>query len=268
MKHRISVILFILLNIFIASCSTTLTPEKVSKVKNNGNDYVIMLHGLWNSSSRMEDFEEYFLKKNYQVFNLDYPSTEFQIEKLDTKYLKPIIESVPLHTGQKIHFITHSMGGLLLRHYLTHNELPQLGRVVMISPPNHGSEWADILDNHPVIKSMVGPAANELKTRNNTFLNKLGAVDYHLGIIAGDKSYTDMTEEFLPGADDGMVPVSRMKVRGMKDFIILHDHHRGLTWNPDAMKQAEMFIKTGRFIHSENMKIAQNKINKIAKSTL
>jgi len=226
-----------------------LTPTTISEHPNNGRDYIVMIHGLFNSSERMEDFEDYFAGKGYQVLNIDYPSTKYPIEELDKKFIKPMIDAIPVTESQKIHFITHSLGGLVLRHYLTHNRPPQLGQVIMLSPPNHGSELADLLLKRRLVQRVAGPAAMELRTLDNRFFQKLGPIDYPLGIIAGNKSYTRSTERHLPGMDDGMVAISSMKLKGMKDFIILNEHHRGLTRNLEAMEQANHFLKNSRFKH-------------------
>lgn len=244
-------LLFTLLIAIGTACSrSVLTPTEVAGIKNSGKDYVILMHGLWNSSSRMEKFEDYFTNKGYQVLNIDYPTTETHIQSLESQYLRPIIESIPFQTGQKVHFVTHSMGGIVLRDYLRKNKLPQLGRIVMISPPNGGSEWANLLIDNSFYRWLAGPAAYDLRTVNNDFLSKLGAVTYELGIIAGDKTYLESFQDVIPGPDDGMVAIESMKLPGMRDLIVIHEHHRGLTWNPEAMKQAWFFIKSGQFRHA------------------
>lgn len=236
--------------VMMVSCGwKKLTPSKISQMTNNGEDYVVLIHGLWNSSNRMDDFEDYFSEKGYQVLNIDYPSTEYPIEELDRKFLQPLVESIPAKENQQIHFITHSLGGLVLRHYLTFNRPLQMGQVVMLSPPNHGSELADLLLKRPLAQKLAGPAAMELRTVDNQFFQKLGPIDYSLGIIAGNKSYTRSTEKYLPGSDDGMVAITSMKLKGMTDFVVLNEHHRGLTRNQEAMQQAEHFLRSGRFRH-------------------
>lgn len=250
MNHikRLLPVLFTL--VAVVSCGWgKLNPDKVSRMSNSGGDYVIMIHGLFNSSSRMDRFEEYFKERGYQVLNIDYPSADYPVEELSQKYLKPIVDSISVAEEQDVHFITHSLGGLVLRHYLTHNNPPGLGRVVMLSPPNHGSELADLFLKRSLARKIAGPATMELRTENNGFFEKLGPIDYNLGIIAGNKSYTRGTDRHLPGADDGMVAIDSMKLEGMTDFIILNEHHRGLTRSIDAMKQAEYFLKNRQFNH-------------------
>ena len=254
-------LLFILLFAIGTSCSrSVLTPTQVAGIKNSGNDYVVLMHGLWNSSSRMKKFEDYFSNKGYQVLNIDYPTTETPIQSIESRYLGPIINAIPFQTGQKVHFVTHSMGGLVLRDYLRKNQLPQLGRIVMISPPNGGSEWANLLINNAFYRWAAGPAAFDLRTVDNDFLSKLGAVTYELGIIAGNKTYAESFQDVIPGPDDGMVGVESMKLPGMRDLIIIHEHHRGLTWNLEAMNQAWFFIKSGQFQHSYKMTTAKNPV--------
>lgn len=253
MKRRL-IPLFVLMTIplVIAACSLRkeVTAQSVSTQSNSGSDYVVLLHGLWNKSSRLADFEDYFEGKNYQVLNLDYPSTEYSIEELEEKYLRPVLKAIPLNKGQRVHFVTHSMGGILLRQFFRENEFDPAGRVVMISPPNQGSQWADRLKESDFYRSMAGPAAFDLRTRNNNFLKNLGPANFYLGVIGGNKSYFEGSEDTLPGANDGMVTIESMKLDGMKDMVIIHEHHRGLTENQEAMEQAEYFIIHGKFNHS------------------
>ena len=243
----------ILLSVFIfpaCSLQKNISPETVASMENKGTDYIVMIHGLWNRSSRLADFEDYFTTRGYQVLNLNYPSTEGSIEELEKLYLRPVINAIPAKSEQKIHFVTHSMGGILLRQYFKKNTLKQAGKVVMISPPNQGSQWADMLKNHPFYKSIAGPAAYDLRTVDNAFLADLGPADFYLGIIAGDKSYFSGSEDTLPGADDGMVAIENMKLQGMKDMITIHDDHRGLTKNREAIRQTEYFLLNGSFNHN------------------
>lgn len=250
MKLKKSLLLLIILgSTFIACSHKPLTPDHVSQISNNGNDYIVLIHGLMNSSRRMGKFEAYFSQKGFQVLNIDYPSNKYPIETLSDQYLKPVVEAIPLNPGQKVHFITHSMGGLLLRYYLSTHSFDQVGHVVMISPPNHGSEWADLLLKSKSARKVAGPAAFELRTRDNDFFKKLGPIQFKLGIIAGKKSYGKHADRYLPGEDDGMVTVKSMKLKGMLDFIVLNEHHRGLTWNQEAMLQSYAFIQNSRFHH-------------------
>lgn len=248
MKIKKPLLLPLLVAILAIACSQKpLTPVDVSKLTNTGSDYVILVHGLFNSSRRMDKFEDYFSQQGFQVLNIDYPSNKHPIEILSEDFLKPVVEAIPLQAHQKIHFITHSMGGLVVRYYLSEYDLKNIGQVVMISPPNHGSEWADLLLESTSAQKVAGPAALELRTQENDFFDKLGPIRFNLGIIAGKKSYGKVADKYLPGEDDGMVTVESMKLRGMKDFIILDEHHRGLTKNPEAMAQSYTFIQNSRF---------------------
>lgn len=248
----VSGLLIFLSILLLNACSIqkSWTPESVAAIQNTGRDYVVLLHGLWRDSSNLDEFEAYFTSRGYQVLNLDYPSRRHSIPEIEALFIRPILKAVPLEESQRIHFVTHSMGGIVLRLYFENNSLPQAGRSVMISPPNHGSNWADLLEERESYRSIAGPAAYGLRTKNNRLLESLGPATFDLGIIAGNKSYFNAENDLLPGEDDGMVAVESMKLEGMRDMIILHDHHRGLTRNKQAMQQAEHFIENGRFQRS------------------
>jgi pimeloyl-ACP methyl ester carboxylesterase len=147
----------------------------------------------------------------------------------------------------KIHFVTHSLGGILVRSYLSRHTIPNLGRVVMLGPPNQGSEVVDKLGSWRVFKKLNGPAGNELGTDKNSTPNKIGPTNFCVGVIAGDRSINWINSLLIPGRDDGKVSVERTKLAGMSDHIVLHATHPFLMRNRAAIRQTLHFLRTGRF---------------------
>lgn len=185
----------------------------------------------------------------YSVINLDYPSTKHPIEFLADKILGDVIEQCKEAHLSKIHFVTHSMGGIIVRYYLKNHELSSLGRVVMLSPPNKGSELVDHLKDSFFFKKINGPAGQQLGTDRDSIPLSLGPVDFELGVITGNRSFNPFNSLVLPGTDDGAVSVERTKVAGMADFLVLPHSHTFIMQSEDAIEQVIYFLEHGTFRH-------------------
>ncbi len=208
---------------------------------------VILLHGLARSARPMEKLAEAALEAGYAVVNLDYPSTTETIEALSDAHLAPAVEQALASKATRIHFITHSMGGIVVRQYLATHPLPQLGRVVMLGPPNRGSELVDRLGSFAPFAWVNGPAGHQLGTGPDSLPNRLGAASYQVGVIAGTRSYNPLYSSLIEGPDDGKVGVARARLEGMRDFLILPVNHTFMMRNEHVIRQALYFLREGRF---------------------
>jgi len=212
--------------------------------------YVILLHGLARTNHSMVKLEKTLSSHGYKVINVDYPSTKHPIEFLADDILSDILDQFSGTHQSKIHFVTHSMGGIVVRYYLKHHKLSNLGRVVMLSPPNQGSELIDHLKDNFIFKITHGPAGQQLGTDEDSVPIKLGPVDYELGVIAGNRSFYPLYSMILPGPDDGLVSVERAKVAGMADFLILPQSHPFIMQSKDVIEQVIHFLEHGAFRHA------------------
>ncbi len=228
-------------------CEKEISPLPTSKVK----AAVVLLHGLRQSSGSMEKMEKTLSSQGYNVVNVDYPSTDHTIEYLASVTLHDILKPFVKKSPSQIHFVTHSMGGIIVRYYLKHQKLKNLGRVVMISPPNRGSELVELLKDQSVLERIYGPAAAELNMEKGSLVQSLGPVDFELGVIAGNRSFNPLYSALLPGPDDGVVTVESMKIEGMKDFIILPQTHTFIMKNDDTIAQVIYFLEHGVFNREE-----------------
>lgn len=195
----------------------------------------------------MEIMTASFISEGFDVVNVDYPSRDHPIEKLADIAVNDGIDKCP--RDQTLHFVTHSLGGILVRYYLTHNEVSRLGRVVMLAPPNQGSEVVDKLRDKPGYAIINGPAGAQLGTDKDSIPLKLGAANFELGVIAGTSSVNPILSLYLPNPDDGKVSVERTKVAGMKDFITVRHSHPFIMRSSEVIEQVISFIQTGSFIH-------------------
>ena len=213
----------------------------------SANECVILLHGLARTSASMAALEERLLKEGYIVSNVDYPSRDYPIETLATMAVEEGLNYCDNRASEKINFVTHSLGGILVRHFLRSNRLENMGRVVMLGPPNRGSEVVDLLKDAPGFALINGPAGRQLGTDSSNMPRALGPVDFELGVIAGTQSINLILSTMLPDPDDGKVSVESTKVEGMADFIALPTTHPFMMKNEAVIDQTVHFLKKGRF---------------------
>jgi hypothetical protein len=213
-------------------------------------DRVVLLHGLSRTARSMRHLRAALSKDGYLVENIGYPSSKRPIEEL-ADYLEERLEGCCSADEGKLHFVTHSMGGILVRYYTATRAIPNLGRVVMLSPPNGGSELIDAWLKIPVVREGIGPSRGQLGTDASSLPQQLGPVEFELGIIAGDRSLNPLYSWLIPGQDDGKVSVERAKVSGMTDFLVVPHSHTFIMKSPEVIEQARRFLREGSFDHDD-----------------
>lgn len=196
------------------------------------NSYVVLLHGFWRTSKSLSKIERVLKRKGYVVVNVNYPSKSKTIEEC-AEYLKRVIEEKCVDNNKTINFITHSMGGIVLRYYLANNNLINLGRVVMSAPPNKASKWADLLCKFKIARNLLGPALGQFTSYGESILKKLPEPNYEVGIIAGKYDFT------VPGDD--------VKLKNMKDYMLVPKIHTFILDDDLAIDGAINFLEMGSF---------------------
>ena len=209
---------------------------------------MIILHGMARSSASMETMAEAIDAAGFTAINIDYPSREYPIEELAPMAVnKGLSLCEAVGATEQVHFVAHSLGGILVRQYLKDNEIENLGRVVMLGPPNQGSKAVDELGNVPGFDWINGPAGRQLGKGPESVPLQLGAADFELGIIAGNRTIDPITSAVLDDPDDGKVSVEDTKLEGMDDFIIVEHSHAFMMRLQEPIEFTIRFIKTGRF---------------------
>lgn len=220
----------------------------------NINECVVLLHGLARTNNSMNLMADALADDGYSVVNIGYPSRKQPIEALAPSHIPVALNECRMLGSQRIHFVTHSMGGILVRYYLSKQRFEELGRVVMLSPPNQGSEVVDKLADMPGFELFNGPAGQQLGTGDGSVPNSLGPVDYPVGVITGNKSINLFLSLLIPGDDDGKVSIERAKVEGMLDFLVVPHTHPMIMRSKNVIAQTKYFIKSGEFLREEDEK--------------
>ena len=145
------------------------------------------------------------------------------------------------------------MGGILLRQYLSEHTLENLGNVVMLGPPNKGSELVDFFQSSPFLSlafnAINGPAGGQLGTGQQSWLKQLEAVDFALGVIAGTRNYNFFYRHILNDKSDGKVTVESSKVEGMTDHLVLPVDHTFMMLDRRVIEQVRQFLAFAEFKH-------------------
>lgn len=237
-----------------------------TRSSSNGERCVVLIHGLGRSAFAMRGLAQAFRRQNYQVLNLDYPSTRLPIDVLARDYVAPIMARAA--DFGSIDVVTHSLGGILLRyymaHYMMHDTADQLQsavarklhRAVMLAPPNQGSEVPDRLKRLPPARWILGPVMPALGTDAASVPRQLAALEQgqlpcDVGVIAGTKSWEPWFSRWMEGQDDGKVSVASTRLAGMQDFLEVPVGHTFIMNDAFVIRQVFHFLRTGHFQHGE-----------------
>jgi triacylglycerol lipase len=206
---------------------------------------VVLLHGLGRSASNMTILKWRLQAKGYRVCNIDYQTRVDSIEAASDAVFASMDDCFE-HDGP-IHFVTHSLGGLVLRSMLARHAVAGLGRAVMLAPPNAGSEIADWMRTLPWADAVMGKLAGQLGTGGDDLPRDLPAPKIDFGVIAGDRWINPAGPFLLPAPHDGTVSVASTRLAGMSDHLVVPHTHTFIMNSADVARQIDAFLRLGRF---------------------
>ena len=210
----------------------------------------VLLHGLGRTSRSMQPLARALERRGYRVINIGYPSRMAATAELAQGIGAEIARLAP---EGRLHFITHSLGGILLRVATALGVLPieRIARVVMLAPPSTGTELVNKLTARPclatVFRQIAGPAVLELRVGPGSVAENLPPVSFELGVIAGSRSVNPVFSSLIARPNDGKVPVARTVVSGMRDMVVLPYPHPLIMRASVAIEYAIRFLETGAF---------------------
>lgn len=211
-------------------------------------DCVVLLHGLARTSGSMSKMEKALEEEGYATANIDYPSRDYTVEELAEIAVTDGLQHCRAYDDiVRIHFVTHSLGGILVRQYLSAYDITELGRVVMLGPPNQGSAAVDKLDGVPGFDWLNGPAGRQLGKGEESVPLRLGPATFELGVIAASRTIDPITSAVLENPDDGRVSVEDTKLEGMADFVVVKHSHAFMMRMREPIELTIRFLETGSF---------------------
>jgi pimeloyl-ACP methyl ester carboxylesterase len=210
-------------------------------------EVVVLLHGLGLNRLVMTRLAFALRREGCRVINVSYPSRRVPLERLAGEWLPALLRAHAADTAPRLHFVTHSMGGILLRLFLRDARPKNLGRIVMLAPPNHGSELADRLRDFFPFRLFIGVNGRRLGTDAASWPRRLGPLDADLGIIAGGRTLNPLFSSWIPGPNDGKVSVASTRLEGMKAHLVMPISHTWLQYRGPVIAEVKSFLREGKF---------------------
>jgi len=214
-------------------------------------DCVILLHGLASHPLAMKPIELAIdIQPEFRVVNQGYNSYSANIQTIADRVIPEAIAKCELKDSEEISFVTHSMGGLLIRTYLASSEVDALKSVVMIAPPNQGSEIVDWLQQRSPLVFVLGPAGSQLGTDDDALPANLPPPDFVLGVIAGTQSSSFFWKDQLLEKNDGKVSTQSAKIKGLAAvgaYYEVEARHSELLFERETLEQVLSFLRCGAF---------------------
>jgi len=211
------------------------------------SDCVVLLHGIGMRAYVMKRIESALRADGYRTLNLSYPSRRMPFEELARTWLPAQLGMHGVAGAPRLHFVTHSLGSLIVRKLIQETRPANLGRVVMIGPPNHGSAAADMAERNALLRRFLGGNLMRLGTGGDAIVKTLGPADFEVGIIAGEVAVNPIFGKVLGGKNDGAVTIRSARLEGMRDFLVVPYSHTLMLWRTEVAHQVRAFLHDGRF---------------------
>lgn len=216
-------------------------------IRNKG-DYVVLVPGVVGGVASMRVVAKSLQEKGYQVLIFDCSMRKYPIQVIATRFLHNFVLRYCLDSKKRIHFVTHSIGGIVLRKFLQDHHSLNTGKIVMLAPPNHGAEMAGFFDNILLRRFFLGVPGKQISTDKKAYVHSLKQeLGYEVGVISGCRSANPFSYFNIKGKNDGFVSVESTKLQGMKDHAVLQASHHGMLVDKKAVKHILSFLQREEF---------------------
>lgn len=210
------------------------------KLRGGEGRLVVLLHGLWRGWHAMEPLARSLRKEGFSTLNIPYPSSRLPIPVLAERVRETIVRHA---RGQEVHWITHSLGGIIARHLIAGSPEIRPQRLIMLAPPNGGSEIVDWAGGRPLLRHLLGPAGRALGTRGvPAGLPPLPA-SVEAAVVMGRRSSIPFFRKLLDAENDGIVSAGRGRIEGLKEFLVVDADHTFIQTHPDTVRFCMDFLK-------------------------
>ena len=216
------------------------------------DEHVVLLHGLCRTTHSMKKMKDALTEEGYTVHIPSYPTRRKPIRALAEEHLAPFLQQPELQSASRLHFVTHSLGGIVLRQHLAEHRVRNLGHIVMLGPPNQGSHVVDNIGHWRSFRSLNGPAGGQLSTARSSLPNQLGPLGHPHGVIAGRCSINWINSRMIPGPDDGKVAVSHTTLPDTSHHLVMRVTHPYLMQNRKVIREVTHFLSEGVFSNTAN----------------
>lgn len=217
--------------------------DRRAHVRTSGTEgKVVLLHGLGRSWHAMNPLARRLNVEGFSTLNIPYPSLVKPVDWI----LAHLRDRISAFAGEEpVHFIGHSLGGILVRMMLAEGVSWQPGRFIMLAPPNSGSEIIDRASRKFVIRSLLSPAARALSS--DGIPSRLPSLPENLEamVIMGRRSSIPFFRKLLSEGNDGIVSVTRGRIDGLKAFAIVDADHTFIQIHPETIRRTLEFLRTG-----------------------
>ena len=183
--------------------------------------------------------------KGFSTLNIPYASSRMPIANL-VAHVRFQIEKIA--GDQPVHFITHSLGGILTRSLLTESVPWKNGRIIMLAPPNRGSEIVDWSRGHPLIHLVLGPAGRSLGSDGVPCKLPDLPADIEAAVIMGRRCSIPVFKKLLGTENDGIVSAAKGRIDGLKGFTVIDADHTFIQMHPETIRLSLHFLKTGEWL--------------------
>ena len=208
---------------------------------------VLLLHGMGRSPWIFKDHGSAPCDRaGYEAVAIAYPSLTKDVGE-HAAHLERLLDG--LEDVERVSFVTHSLGGLVLREALarppaTWRDRVELGRAIMLAPPNQGAALARALEGFGPFHFFGGPSADQL-AGGTAFAPLPAALEF--GIVAGGTAGGQGYNLLLQGNDDGIVRVAETHLAGARDTLVVPVIHTVIAAAPETIAATLKFLASGRF---------------------
>lgn len=193
-------------------------------------EIVVLVHGMGRTRLSMMPLEWALEREGFEVLNWNYSSTCCTIAEPGDQ-LNERLRETSVAEGREVHFVGHSLGNIVIRWALANEPPVAVGRVVMLAPPNRGSEAADRYS--PWLGWILKPLPELTTAEGSTARRLLLPPGVEVGIIAGRY--------------DGKVSAAEARLVGQRAHAMVPTGHSFLMLRQDVLRLVLTFLREGGF---------------------